>query len=121
MGAVITGPIDLVSVPIQFPLVFASCRLSDDIVLQSARVRTLSFTQSNIESIIADGLNLSGAFFMRGCNSGRLQFFRMHTVYNVVVRLSSVVSTRHLVDCRQALEIRVRFQQQRKLDAKNIK
>jgi len=74
MGAVITGPIELVSVPIQFPLVFASCNLSDDIVLQSARVRTLSFTQSHIESIIADGLNLSGAFFMRECNTGRLQF-----------------------------------------------
>jgi hypothetical protein len=74
MGATIVGPIELVSVPIQFPLVFASCSISDDINLQSARTRTLSFTQTNIKSIFADGANLSGAFFMRECEADILQF-----------------------------------------------
>jgi hypothetical protein len=74
MGAMITGSVELVSVPVQFPLVFASCNFSEDINLQSARIRTLSFTQTHVQSIFADGLNLSGAFFMRECEAGRLQF-----------------------------------------------
>jgi hypothetical protein len=74
MGATIAGLIKLVAVPIQFPLVFASCKFSDDIELPSAAARTLSFTQTHLQSIIADGLNLSGAFFMRNCDAGTLQF-----------------------------------------------
>jgi hypothetical protein len=73
-GARIDGPIELLSVTVQFPLVFASCMLCGDINLQSAHIRTLSFTRTHIQSIYADGVVISGAFFLRNSCAGLLQF-----------------------------------------------
>jgi hypothetical protein len=73
-GARIDGPIELLSVTLQFPLVFASCALRDDVNIQGASIHTLSFTQSHIESIYADGVIISGAFFLRRSQAGLLQF-----------------------------------------------
>ncbi len=77
-GARVIGPVKLLSVPIQFPLVFACCEFCDEINLQSARMRTLSFTQSQVQSVYADGVVISGAFFLRDCRAALLQFPGAH-------------------------------------------
>jgi hypothetical protein len=74
LGAKIVGPVKLLSVPIQFPLVFACCEFGDEINLQSAGTRTLSFIQTHIQSIIADGAIVGGAFFLRHSRAALLQF-----------------------------------------------
>lgn len=73
-GAKIIGPVTLLSVTIQFPLVFACCDIQDDIDLQSARVRIVSFPLSHLKSIFADGAVIDGAVFLRRCKAGVLQF-----------------------------------------------
>lgn len=73
-GARIIGVVKLLSVTIEFPLAFACCQFCDEINLQSARTRTLSFTQTHMQSILADGAVIGGAVFIRDSYAGLLQF-----------------------------------------------
>jgi hypothetical protein len=74
LGARIIGPVELLSASIEFPLVFACCELADEINLMSGRTRTLSFTQTHMQSIFADGAVIAGAFFLRESRAALLQF-----------------------------------------------
>ncbi len=74
LGARISGSIALLSVRIEFPLLFACCHIDEEINLQSAQTRTLSFTQTHFASIYADGAVVEGALFLRNCCSGQIHF-----------------------------------------------
>lgn len=72
-GARIIGEVKLLSAQIDFPLVFACCELGD-INLQSSNSRILSFMQTYLQSIYADGAVIAGAFLLRYCRAALLQF-----------------------------------------------
>jgi hypothetical protein len=73
-GAKIITPVHLLSVQIEFPLAFACCKFYSEINLQSARTCTLSFNQTHLQTILADGAVVAGAFFLRECRAELLQF-----------------------------------------------
>jgi len=74
-GARIVGVLHLSHVTVQFPLAFACCEFSDEIVLEGAHTRTLSFVKTFLGSIFADGVVIQGAVFLRGSHcSGELRF-----------------------------------------------
>lgn len=72
-GARIIGEVKLLSVQIDFPLVFARRELGD-INLQSSNTRILSFNHTHLQSIFADGAVIAGAFLLRHCRAALLQF-----------------------------------------------
>jgi hypothetical protein len=75
-GARITGPLHLSHVTVQFPLAFACCQFTGEIVLEGAQTRTVSFVKTYLGSIYADGAVVQGAVFIRDGShcSGELRF-----------------------------------------------
>ena len=74
LGAKIITHVHLLSVAIKFPLAFACCKFCREINLQSARTCTLSFDQTHVQTILADGAVVAGAFFLKKCRAELLQF-----------------------------------------------
>lgn len=72
-GAKITGTVDLTSANIQFPLGFAYCKFTDEINLQTASFRILSFPGTHFKSILADGALVTGAVLVRGSRFSELR------------------------------------------------
>jgi hypothetical protein len=64
-GARIKGRLDLNSTNVLFPLFLWSCRLEQNLHLNSAKMPLLSLEGSWTGSIAADGLNLEGSLFLR--------------------------------------------------------
>ena len=75
-GARIVGALHLSHVTVQFPLAFACCQFSEEINLEGAHTRTLSFVKTFVGSIFADGAVIQGAVFLRDGShcSGELRF-----------------------------------------------
>ncbi len=75
-GARIVGALHLSRVTVQFPLAFACCEFSDEIVLEGAHTRTVSFVKTFLGSVFADGVVIQGAVFLRDGSrcSGELRF-----------------------------------------------
>lgn len=65
IGAVIPDWLDLSFVTIEFPLVFARCRLLGELHLPGARTRSISLQGSQINSLFADGAVVNGAVLLR--------------------------------------------------------
>jgi hypothetical protein len=65
LGAKVPEALDLSFVTIGFPLVLARCRLLKELVLQGTHTRTISLQGSRVHSIIADGVVVDGAIFLR--------------------------------------------------------
>ena len=64
-GVRITDPVDLRFATITFPLALLSCRVEQPLILQGAKMTTLSLQGSWTAAIFADGLNVEGGLFMR--------------------------------------------------------
>lgn len=75
-GARIVGPLHLSHVTVQFPLAFVCCQFSEEINLEGAYTRTVSFVKTFVGSIFADGAVIQGAVFLRDGShcSGELRF-----------------------------------------------
>lgn len=65
LGAVVPDALDLSFVTIGFPLVLAGCRLRKELHLPGARTRTISLQGSQVHSLFADGVVVSGALLLR--------------------------------------------------------
>jgi hypothetical protein len=75
-GAKFVGALHLSHVTVQFPLAFACCRFGEEINLEGAHTRTVSFVKTFVSSIFADGAVIQGAVFLRDGShcSGELRF-----------------------------------------------
>lgn len=65
LGARIMGALDLSFTTMTFPLALLRCRLDQHLILQGAKMITLSLDGSWTGPIFADGLNVEGSLFLR--------------------------------------------------------
>ncbi len=65
MGARIIGEIDLLYVPIPFPLTFNRCKLENQLILNNATLPSLNLSGSTVTFIRADGAVIKGGVLLR--------------------------------------------------------
>ncbi len=65
LGVRITGDLDLSFANVAFPLALVRCRMEQLLIVQGARMTTLSLAGSWVGPIFADGLNVEGGLFLR--------------------------------------------------------
>lgn len=83
-GALISGPLDLSFVTVDFPLRLYRCRLSDDWNLNYIQIHSLQFTGTWVRSLSADVARVRGSVFLKaGLIDGKIQLRGAHIGLNL--------------------------------------